>query len=86
MRLNHDAHNCTMSAEQRPVEQRHAEHRDAESGEGDSTRFNRRHTDKVVKDSSTGIEAAYNPDVIFPAAETEEEDIDSEFYPEIYIP
>jgi hypothetical protein len=76
MTLNHDAHNCTA----------HSEHGDAESGSPESTRFNRRHTDKGGQTPEAGNEDALNPDIIFPAAKTEEEDIVSEFYPAIYIP
>jgi hypothetical protein len=76
MTLNHDAHNCTA----------HSEHADTESGNPESTRLNRRHTDKAGQTAETGNEDALNPDIIFPAATTQEEDIVSEFYPAIYIP
>jgi hypothetical protein len=76
MTLNHDAHHCTA----------HSKHHDVEASDPETTCFNRRHTDQAGQDAETGNQDAYNPDIIFPAANNVEQDIASEFYPEIYIP
>lgn len=76
MTLNHDAHNCTA----------HSEHHDAQAGGSETARFNCKHTDQAGQDADTGNQDAYNPDIIFPAANNVEQDIASEFYPEIYLP
>ncbi|MGQ2965516.1 hypothetical protein [Methylophilus sp.] len=76
MTLNHDAHHCPAHADAFP----------AESGSPETTRFARRHTNQVGQHAETSNQDAYDPDIIFPAAESVEEDIVSEFYPAIYIP
>lgn len=63
----------------------HLDGNQSESTSSESARSDRKTTDKTVKKAKTIHSDALDPDIIPPAANREEEDIDSEFYPEIYI-
>ncbi|MGP1717878.1 MAG: hypothetical protein ACTS9Y_11935 [Methylophilus sp.] len=76
MTLNHHEKNCND----------HLDDNQSESTSSQSPRSNRKLTAKTSKKAKSIHSHALDPDIIPPAAVGEEEDIDSEFYPEVYIP
>lgn len=80
MTLNHDQNNCTA----------HLDGNQSKSIYPKSTPANGKHAAKDPKKESKKAKRihsdALDPDIIPPAAVTVEEDINSEFYPGVYIP
>lgn len=76
MTLNQDAKKCTAHLEVNPSKLSELEtaQSDNRQAANDSKSVKRIHPD------------AFDPDIILPAAITQEEDINSEFYPGVYIP
>lgn len=76
MTLNQDAKKCTAHLEVNP----------SELSELETAQPYNRQAANDSKNVKMIHQDAFDPDIIFPAAMTQEEDINAEFYPGVYIP